>query len=89
MIMKRLSYWLPLVLVTTFAIGYYVGHHRDLTAVQTIINYAAETQTTQDGGQALLRHPAIGAITNILVEPGRLSVYGRKGSRIWYYQATK
>ena len=81
-------YFAALPLVTAligFIAGGAIERANGPSAVKNIINYAAVTPTTEQGGSDLRRHMEISAITNIIIEPGRLSVFGRSGSRIWYY----
>ena len=86
--MKHLPYLVPVALALGLATGLTIGRNSERSqfiAAKQLVDYAAGAPTTEEGGVGIRQHPVIGPITNILIEPGRLSVYGRNGSRIWYY----
>jgi hypothetical protein len=64
--------------------GLHVGG-RDARIARELIDYAASVPTDETGGKAIRQHPHIGPITNILIKPDCVEVYGKPGhSRIWY-----
>jgi hypothetical protein len=90
--MMKHPYFIPLMLVLVFTVGFYSGMAvlpKEPKLVRELINYAAQAPTTEEGGQGIRQHPVIGAITSFQISStngtGKLEVYGRKGSRIWYY----
>lgn len=80
--------FLPLCILclSFFLLGTTVGElytaHAERAWAENLIRAARFAEGEYAGTQ--LRHVAIGTITNILIAPDHVAVFGREGSRQWF-----
>lgn len=72
-----------LIFLAGLVIGELYTEHREQAWAENLIR-AARLADGEDGA-ARLRHAAIGSLTNILIAPDHVSIFGRDGSRQWFY----
>lgn len=78
--MKKLL--IVVALVAFYGAGYLVGHSRNLRIANELVTTAANAEGFEGG--ASIRHASIGVVTNVIITPTHVAVYGSKGSREWY-----